>query len=149
MRNTRRTFALSLAVSMLALWLYFGLPPFGPGSVPMTEGTMGNFLAKIIIIPLTLAIVGIGGLAAADALGSAPDSAAARQSERRKLAHATPAGIAWIVFVAGTAYPLGPVGNAAAICASALAIVHILRNAVTLGVFRASDAPHDCPQGGA
>lgn len=147
MDNTRRAFAVSLAVSFLAVWLYFGCPPLGPG--PMAEGTLANGLAKIVVIPLTLAIIAGGGLAAASALGSVTDKAATRESERRRLALTAPAGIIWIVFVAAMAFPLGLVGNVMVLGASALGVIHILRCAIALGIFQDPGPSRDCPQGGA
>ena len=90
MENTRRNFAVSLAASMLAVWLYFGCPPLGPAPSPLAEGSLSNLLAKIAVIPLTLAIFGGGGLAAARALGEVSDDAAAREADRRLLALAAP-----------------------------------------------------------
>ena len=103
-------------------------------------------------IPLTLGIIAGGGLAAASALSCATDVEATREIERRKLALTTPAGIVWVVFVAAMAFPLGPVGNAIVVCASVLAVLRILQNALALGIFQASsnsDPTRDCPQGGA
>jgi hypothetical protein len=145
MGNTRRTFVLSLGVSLAAVWLYFGFPPFGQGAVPMTEGTLLNTLAKIVAIPLTLAIIGVGGLAAASALSCETDDTATREVERRKLALTTPAGIIWVIFVAAMAFPLGPVGNAIVVGASVLAVIRILQNAMALGIFQADGPSRDCP----
>lgn len=143
MGNTRRSFALSLGASVLAVWLYFGCPPFGPGPSSMTEGALWNILAKVAVIPLVLAILAGGGLAAARALGSLTGDAATLETERRTLALTAPAGITWIMFVAVMAFPLGPVGNVFVIGSSILAILLILRNALALGIFHEPAPPHD------
>ena len=137
MENTRRSFALSLGVSLLAVWVYFGFPPLSLAA--LSEGTFFNTLAKIIAIPLTLAIIAGGGLAAAAALGSVTDDEATREIERRKLALAAPAGVIWVLFVGLMAFPLGPVGNAIVIGAGGLAVLRIVQNALTLGIL--ADAP--------
>jgi hypothetical protein len=141
MENTRRTFALSVGVSLFAASLYFGFPPFN--LVPV-EGGLLNTLAKIVAIPLTLAIIGVGGLAAASALSCETDDATTREAERRKLALTTPAGIVWVIFVAAMAFPLGPVGNAIVVGASVLAVIRILQNAMALGIFQPDGPPRDC-----
>ena len=146
MENTRRNFAVSLAASMLAVWLYFGCPPLGPAPSPLAEGSLSNLLAKIAAIPLTLAIFGGGGLAAARALGDVSDDAAAREADRRLLALAAPPGITWILMAAVTAFSLGPVGDTFVVVASTLAVIDILRNAWALGVFRHPDASGNCRQ---
>jgi hypothetical protein len=141
MANTRRTFVLSLGASLLIVWLYFGFPPLGHGFLPATDGSALNALVKFIAMPLTLAIVAGGGLAAATSLASATEVEATREVERRKLARLAPAGIVWVVFVAAMAYPLGPLGNIAVLCAGGLGILRIAQNAIALGVFRASSGP--------
>jgi hypothetical protein len=137
MDSTRRAFFLSLAVSLFTAWFYFGFPPLTQGILPMNEGTLVNTLIKIVAIPLTLAIIAGGGLAAAYALAIATDLGEIPDAERRKLALAVPAGIVWVVFVAMMAFPLGPVGNAIVVGASALAILRMLQNTFTLGVLNA------------
>jgi hypothetical protein len=138
MENTRRTFVLSLGASLFTVWFYFGFVPFGHGFLPTMDGSTLNTLIKLAAIPLILAIIAGGGLAAATALASPTEVEATRESERRKLGLAAPAGIVWVVFVASMAFPLGLLGNALVTCAGALAILRILQNAITLGVFRAS-----------
>jgi hypothetical protein len=100
-------------------------------------------LVKIAAIPLTVAIIAGGGLAAATSLSSATEVEATREAERRKLALLAPAGVVWVAFVATMAFPLGPIGNAVVVCASVLAILRILQNAVALGVFRAYSSSAD------
>jgi hypothetical protein len=92
----------------------------------------------LVAIPLTLAIVAGGGLAAAGSLASANEVEATRETERRKLALLAPAGVVWVVFVASMAFPLGFIGNIVVVFASGLAILRILQNAIALGVFRSS-----------
>ena len=147
MQNTRRTFVLSLAASLLMVWLYFGLPPLGNGLLPAPDGSALNALIKFVAIPLTLAIIAGGGLAAASALASAPEVEATREAERRWIAPTAPAGIVWVVFVASMAFPLGLVGNSIVVCASGFAILRILHNVMTLGVFRATSASGDPAMG--
>lgn len=132
MENTRRNFAVSLAVSMLAVWLYFGCPPLSP--TPLAEGSLSNILAKIVAIPLTLVILGGGGLAAASALGDVADKATPTEARRRLLALTAPPGITWIVLIAAMAFPLGLAGDAAVLGASALGVIDILRNTIALGI---------------
>lgn len=135
MAHTLRSFVLSLMASLLVVWLYFGCPPFGHG-LPAADGSPLNTLIKIAVIPLVLAIIVAGGLAAASSLASAIEIEATRQAERRKLALLAPAGIVWVVFVAMMAFPPGPIGNALVVIGSALAILRILQNAISVGVFR-------------
>jgi hypothetical protein len=61
------------------------------------------------------------------------------------LALTAPAGIAWIGFVALMALPLGPVGNVIVLGASALAVIHILRNAAALAILQDGGSPRNCP----
>ena len=143
MENTRRAFVLSLGASLFTAWFYFGFPPLGQGFLPTTDGSGLNTLIKIVAIPLTLAIVAGGGLAAAGSLASATEVEATRETERRKLALLAPAGVVWVVFVASMAFPLGPIGNAVVVGASVLAILRILQNAIALGVFRSSSGSAD------
>jgi len=149
MENTRRNFAVSLAVSMVLVWIYFGYPTLGGGPLPLAEGSLSNSLAKMAAIPLTLAIFGGGGLAAASALGDVADRATSREVHRRRLALTAPPGIAWIVLVAATAFPMGLLGDLAVLGAGALSIFDILRNTIVLGVFRHRGASGDCRHGGA
>ena len=141
MANTRRAFVLSLGLSLFTVWFYFGFPPLGHAVLPAADGSALNTVIKFVAIPLTLAILAGGGLAAAASLASTAEVEATRQTERRKLALLAPAGSAWVVFVAAMAYPLGPMGNIIVVCASGLAILRILQNTVALGVFRASSGP--------
>ena len=91
MESTRRAFFFSLAVSLFTAWFYFGFPPLTQGVLPMNEGTLVNTLIKIVAIPLTLAIIAGGGLAAAYALGIATDRRRnSRRPSGRKLALAGP-----------------------------------------------------------
>jgi|SRR5581483_8437692 len=146
MENTRRTFALSLGISLFAVWFYFGFPPFTQNVLPMADGTLVNTLTKIVAIPLTLAIIAGGGLAAASALGCETDDEATRESERRRLALTAPAGVIWVLFVAAMAFPLGFLGNVLVVGASILAIGRILQSAVALGIFDPADPPGTCSQ---
>jgi hypothetical protein len=146
MENTLRAFILSLMASLFMVWLYFGFPPLGHGFLPPTEGSLLNTLIKIAAIPLTVTIIAGGG-AAATSLASATEVEATRQAERRKLALLAPAGVVWVAFVATMAYPLGPIGNAVVVCASVLAILRILQNAIALGVFRASSGSAESAMG--
>jgi hypothetical protein len=134
MENTRWTWVLSLGASLLMVWLYFGFPPLGHGFLPAPDGSVLNTVVKMVAIPLTLAILAGGGLAAAGSLASGTE--ATGEGERHKLALLAPAGVVWIVFVAAMTYPLGPIGNIVVVCVCALAVLRILQNATTLGVFR-------------
>jgi hypothetical protein len=138
MENTRRNFVLSLAMSLITVWLYFGFYPFSHTIFPMTEGAALNTLMQMAAIPLMLAIVVGGGLATASAITSAIESEATRKAERRKLALLAPPAVVWILFMAAMALPLGPVANVIVVCVSALAIMRILQNVASLGVFRSS-----------
>lgn len=142
MQNTRWTCVLSLGVSALMVWLYFGFPPLGHSFFPAPDGSALNTIVKMVAIPVTVAILAGGGLAAAGALASATEVEATREDERRKLALLAPAGIVWVVFVAAMTYPLGPIGNIVVVCVSVLAVLRILQNATTLGVFRGSSGSH-------
>jgi hypothetical protein len=141
MGSTRRTFALSLGVSALAVWVYFGLPPWTGLFASMDDGSVLNWLAKMLAIPLTLAIIAGAGLAAANALSSGGDVAADRDEERRRLALTAAPGSVWVAFVAAMAFPLGPVGNALVVAVAVLAVMRMLQNAVAAGVFRSSPEP--------
>jgi hypothetical protein len=141
MENTRWTCVLSLGISLLVVWLYFGVPPLSRGVLPAPDGSALNAAIAMAAMPLTLAILVGGGLAAAGALSSATEVEATRQAERRKVALQAPAGMVWVVFVAAMAYPLGPAGNIIVVCASVMAILRILQNAIALGVFRAASGP--------
>jgi hypothetical protein len=143
MENTLRAFILSLVASLFMVWLYFGLPPLANGLLPPTDGSALNTLIKIVAIPLTLAIIAGGGLAAASSLSIATELDATREAERGKLALLAPAGVVWVAFVATMAYPLGSIGTAVVVLVSVLAILRILQNATTLGVFRASSGSAD------
>jgi hypothetical protein len=136
MEDTRWTCVLSLGVSLLMVWLHFGFPPLGHGFLPAPDGSALNAVVRMVAIPLTLAILAGGGLAAAGSLASGTEVPG--EGERHKLALLAPAGVVWVVFVSAMTYPLGPIGNIVVVCVSALAILRILQNAVTLGVFRRS-----------
>ena len=138
MKNARRNFMLSLAMSSITVWLYFGFYPYSHSIFPMTEGAVLNELMQMLAIPLLLAILVGGGLAAASAITSAIESEATRETERRKLALLAPPAVVWILFMAAMALPLGPVANGIVVCVSALAIMRILQNIVRLGVFRSA-----------
>ena len=132
MENTRRNFALSLMASSITVWLYFGFYPFSHSVFPMVEGEALNTLMQVLAVPLMVAIVVGGGLAAARALD------ATLETERSKLALVAPPGIVWVVFMAAMAFPLGPVGNGLVAAAAAAAIMRILQNVIDLGTLRSS-----------
>jgi hypothetical protein len=141
MENTRRAFLLSLGASLFTVWFYFGFPALGHGFLPAPDGSALNALIKIVAIPLTLAVIAGGGLAAASSLASATEVEATRATERRKLALLAPAGVVWVLFMASMAFPLALIGNIIVVCAGGFAILRILQNAKALGVFRASPGP--------
>jgi hypothetical protein len=136
MASTRRNFVLSLAMSLIVTWLYFGFYPFGAAILPGTEGAALNTLMQIVAIPLTLAIIVGGGLAAASALASPIEDETAREAERRKMALLAPPAVAWIVFMAAMAMVLGRFAQISVVAVSALAILRIAQNMVRLGVLR-------------